>query len=66
MRCVMFVFIYILLGGLFVFMLHRKIVHGPDDYEDVPPEGSHKLDELVGAIAMRGKSQFNMMDEAGG
>ena len=44
---VMFVSIYALLGSLFVFLLNRKIQHGPEQLDVGSPEDTHYRDPYV-------------------
>jgi cytochrome d ubiquinol oxidase subunit I len=62
---VIFTFIYLLLFALFIFMLDRKIKHGPDPYDESDLTEGHKLDDLLTAATRRGKTQYGEMDSAG-
>ena len=47
---VLFGLVYVLLGFVWIFVLNRKIQHGPDPVEGVPPEGGGFLD-TAGSLA---------------
>jgi cytochrome d ubiquinol oxidase subunit I len=57
---ILFVMIYSLLFGLFVYVFDRKIKEGPH-LDHIPEPASTEPQDLLDAISRRGKHQFTMM-----
>lgn len=59
----MFMFIYFLLFSMYIYLLDRKIKHGPDDPDG--PHGGHDTQGLAEAITQRGPGGRHLASEAG-
>ncbi len=57
---IMFSLIYLLLGAMFVYLLDRKIKHGPEDHGSGPP--GKETHELLEAVASRGPGREHLAD----
>lgn len=62
---ILFTLIYLLLFAMFIYLLDRKIKHGPEDHVPPPPPSTEGA-TLIEAVTMRGPGRERLADEGEG